>query len=96
MYLKHCKNFRGTAPELSYNGGKCAFIILPSIQRKKPSERVSSFLQREQAEEAVQGPERGRPEPQMDSSSLDTPCAKALSTTENQSQSQALWQPSRR
>lgn len=74
-----------------------SLLSLLAFREKKPkTERGSSLLQRQQGEEAVQGPERGHPKPQMDSSSLYTPCVKASSTTENQNQSQALWQPSRR
>lgn len=45
---------------------------------------------------AEQGPELGHPKPKTGNSSLYIQCVKNLRTSENQAQSQVLWQPSRR
>lgn len=89
MYLEHCKNFRESVPEFSYNEGMCDFISSPCIQRKNKWEW-------QKIAEAELGPEFRHPKPHMGNSPLYIQCVKALSTSENQHQSQALWQHSRR
>lgn len=40
-YLQHCKSFRKSVPEVSYNEGKCEFVSSPCIQIKTTDSKMS-------------------------------------------------------